>query len=102
MLYDKIKKKNLYGKINVTILNKIGTNYKIKVEKDYKELNLFQIDLYIVEYRLLSKCSEKVWNSLLKKDNENNDLSLDNVFNADYSIIEEEKNYINMQKNELD
>ena len=43
-----------------------------------------------------------MWNSLLKKDNENNDLSLDNVLSADYSISEEEKNYINMQKNELD
>ena len=60
LIYDKIKKKNLYGKINVTVLNKIGTNYKIKIEKDYDDLNLFQNDLYIVEYSLLSKCSEKV------------------------------------------
>ena len=33
LIYDKIKKKNIYGKINVTILNKIGTDYKIKIEK---------------------------------------------------------------------
>ena len=102
LIYDKIKKKNLYGKINVTILNKSGTNYKIKIQKDYKDLNLYKNDLYIVEYKLLSKCSEKVWNSLLKKDNEKNDLSIDDVLNADYSISEEEANYINTNKNELD
>ena len=63
---------------------------------------MYKNDLYIVEYKLLSKCSEKVWNSLLKKDNEKNDLSIDDVLNADYSISEEEANYINTNKNELD
>ena len=48
-------------------MNKIGTHYKIKIEKDYDDLNLFQNDLYIVEYNLLSKYSEKVWMNLLEK-----------------------------------
>ena len=71
IIKDKIKNKNLYGKINVTILSKSGNNYKIKIVKDYDDLDLFEEDLYIVEYRLLSKCTEKLWLSLLKKDNNN-------------------------------
>ena len=57
LINDKIKKKNIYGKINVSIMNKIGTHYKIKIEEDYKDLNLFQDDIYILDYSLLSKCS---------------------------------------------
>ena len=48
-------------------MNKIGTDYIIKIEKDYDDLNLFQNDLYIVEYSLLNKCSETVWMKLLEK-----------------------------------
>ena len=75
LIYDKIKKKNIYGKINVTILNKIVTDYKIKIEKDYDDLNLFQNDLYIVEYSLLNKCSETVWMKLLEKDDKKSQIS---------------------------
>ena len=101
LIYDKIKKKNLYGKINVTILNKIGTHYKIKIEKDYDDLNLFQNDLYVVEYNLLSKCSEKVWMNLLEKVDKKSEISLDDILNSDYSFNEEEIDFIIKEKDEL-
>ena len=66
LIYDKIKKKNIYRKINVIILSIIGKDYKIKIEKDYDDLNLFQNDLYIFEYSLLSKCSQTVWMKIRK------------------------------------
>ena len=49
LVYDKIKKKGLYGKLNVTIISIFGTNYKIKIEKDYEDMNLFENDLYVVD-----------------------------------------------------
>ena len=82
-------------------MNKIGTNYKIKIEKDYDDLNLFQNDLYIVEYSLLSKCSENVWMNLLEKDDKKREISLDDILNSDYSFNEEEINPIIKEKDEL-
>ena len=82
-------------------MNKFGTNYKIKIEKDYDDLNLFQNDLYIVEYSLLSKCSENIWMNLLEKDDKNRELSLDDILNSDYSFNEEEINFIIKEKDEL-
>ena len=82
-MYDKIKKKNLYGKINVSIVNISGTNYKIKIEKDYEELSLFKDDLYIVEYKLLSKCFKNLWDNLLEKDNYEKDELLEDILNSE-------------------
>lgn len=102
IIKDKIKNKNLYGKINVTILSKSGNNYKIKIAKDYDDLDLFEEDLYIVEYRLLSKCTEKLWLSLLKKDNNNQkDIILDDILNSEYSLEDEEIDFIKKNKEEL-
>ena len=82
-------------------MNKIETNYKIKIEKDYDDLNLFQNDLYIVEYSLLSKCSEKVRMNLLEKDDKKSEISLDDILNSDYCFNEEEINFIIEEKDEL-
>ena len=97
LLYDKIKNKKYYGKINVKVLEKIGDNYKIKIEKKYIELNLNKNDLYTVNYKLLEKCSLFVWNSLMKKDTDK-----DEIINEDYSIDEKELEYIIQNKQELE
>ena len=72
-----MKKKNLYGKINVTIINKVGTNYKIKIEKDYENMKLFKNDLSMSEYQLFSKYSLKL--CLGKDDNGEKILMLDKI-----------------------
>ena len=59
-MFDDIKKKKLYGRINITILNKIRMNFKIKIEKECDDFNLFQNNNYTIEYKLLCKCFEKV------------------------------------------
>ena len=64
-------------------------------------MNLFQNDIYIVEYSLLSKCSEKVWMNLLEKDDKKSEISLDDILNSDYSFNEEETNFIIKEKNKL-
>ena len=53
LIYDELKKKNIYGKVKATIKEKIGLKYKIRIEADYDDLNLNQNDKYIVEYNLL-------------------------------------------------
>ena len=74
LLYDKIKNKKYYGKINVKVLEKIGDNYKIKIEKNYLEINLNKNDLYTDNYKLLEKSSLFVWNSLMKKDTDKDEI----------------------------
>ena len=58
--YDKIKRKNNYQKLNVIILEKSGTNYKIKIANNYSEFGFKKGDIYIVDYKLLNKCILKV------------------------------------------
>ena len=64
-------------------------------------MNLFQNDLYIVEYGLLSNCSETVWMKLLEKDEKKSEVSLDDILNSDYSFDKEETNFIIKEKDEL-
>ena len=59
LAYDKLKKKGLYGEINLTIIRIFWTYYKIKIKKDYENLNLFKNNLYMLEYDFLRKLSEK-------------------------------------------
>ena len=54
--YDKIKRKKYFQKLNVIILEKLGTNYKIKIVNNYSEFGFKKGDLYIVDYKLLNKC----------------------------------------------
>ena len=68
-------------------MNNYGANYKIKIAKDYKDLNLSKNDLYMVDYKLLTKCSENLWNSLLNKNNKDtkNEI-MDNIFDNEISL----------------
>ena len=93
----KLKIKNIMVKYNVKVLEKIGDNYKIKIEKNYLDINLNKNDLYIVNYKLLEKCSLFVWNNLMKKDTDK-----DEIINEDYSIDEKELEYIIKNKQELE
>ena len=68
LIYDKFKNKSLYGKINVIIIWKKCSNYQIKIGKDYEDMNLHKDDLYIVDYKLLNKCSENLWMNFIEKD----------------------------------
>ena len=84
-------------------MNNYGTNYKIKIEKDYKDLNLSKNDLYMVDFKLLTKCSENLWNSLLNKNNKDTKVEMmDNIFDNEISLSEEEIDFIKKQKEELD
>ena len=40
LVHDKFIKKDLYEKINVSIINIDSINYKIKIEKDYEDMNI--------------------------------------------------------------
>ena len=65
-------------------------------------MNLFKNDLYMVEYKLLSKCSEKLWLDLLEKDdNSENELILDEILSRKPFFNSEELNFINEHKNEF-
>ena len=97
LIYDKIKNKNIYGKINITIVEKVGDKYKIKIENDYPEINLKKNDLYMAEYKLIRKCSLIVWNNLLKSNKDANEI----IFEED-SLSDEEKDYIIKNKYELE
>ena len=92
----------MYGKLNVRVISKNGTNYKIKIAADYEYMNLYKDDLYMVEYKLLSKCSETLWDNLLKKEFKDDKAShIEDKLNNDSSLNEEEINFINEHKEEL-
>ena len=40
LVHDKFIKKDLYKKINVSIINIASINYKINIEKDYENMNI--------------------------------------------------------------
>ena len=80
----------------------MGLNYKIRIEADYEDLNLNKNDEYIVEYNLLYKCSDKLWNDLLKKNNiHNRDSMLEDILNSNNSFNEEELEFISKHDEEL-
>ena len=55
------------------------------------------------DYKLLSKCSEKLWNSFLNKDRSGNKEELmDNIFDNEISLSEDEIDYTKEQKEKLD
>ena len=64
LAYDKLKKKGLYGEINLTIIRIFWTYYKIKIKKDYENLNLFKNNLYMLEYNFFNKI---VWKIMIIK-----------------------------------
>ena len=76
--------------------------YKIKIEADYEDLNLNKDDEYIVEYKLLYKCSDKLWIELFEKHNIHNRKSNleDNMNNSRY-YNEEEIEFISKYNEEF-
>ena len=76
--------------------------YKIKIEADYKDLNLNKDNEYIVEYKLLYKCSEKLWKELFEKHNIHNRKSnLEDIMNNNSSYNEEEIEFISKYNEDL-
>ena len=47
--------------MNVIVLSKKDRNYRIKISKNYPDYKLKKDDIYIVDYKLLNKCSSEVW-----------------------------------------
>ena len=80
----------------------MGLKHKIKIEADYEDLNLNQNDEYIVEYKLLYKCSDKLWLDLLKKNIiHNRDSQLEDIMDSNSSFNEEEMELISKHDEEL-
>ena len=77
-------------------------SYKIKIEKDYKKYNLFKGDLYMVNYNLLKKWTENVWNNLLNINKEEELSSSDDIYENNNVISFNELEFIKDNINELD
>ena len=67
MIYDKVKNKINYRKLNVKVSNKNGSNYRIKISKNYPDYKIKKDEIYLVDYKLLNKCSSEAWDKLLKE-----------------------------------
>jgi len=99
--FDKMKNKNIFGKINVIVLSKVGANYKIKIARDYDNFNLFENDLYLVDYNLLCPCILHVWKKLLEKDYKSyNNSKLEEILDTELEAQEDEIKFIFNNKNE--
>ena len=55
-MFDKLKHKKVYIKINVVIKNIKKASYIISIAKNYNIFDLKENDLYSVNYKLLYKC----------------------------------------------
>jgi len=96
-----MKNKNIFGKINVIVLSKVGANYKIKIARDYDNFNLFENDLYLVDYNLLCPCTLHVWKKLLEKDYKSyNNSKLEEILDTELEAQEDEIKFIFNNKNE--
>ena len=78
IIFGKIKHKKLYTKINVIVKENKSTNYKISISKNYEDFNLKENDVYYVNYKLLNKCSNELWNKKLNKHKSSLDEIIDN------------------------
>ena len=56
IVFDKLKHKRVYIKINVVIKNVKKASYIISIAKNYNIFDLKENDLYSVNYKLLYKC----------------------------------------------
>ena len=98
IIFDRIKYKKIYAKINAIIRELKNNTYKIEIAKNYPDLNLFENDLYIVNYKLLFKCSNETWEKNLNKDNEI--LDEEDIFDNNNFINENEEEFILTNNNE--
>ena len=94
LIYDKVKNKINYRKLNVIVLSKNGSNYRIKISKNYPDYKLKKDEIYLVDYKLLNKCSSEAWDKLLQQSKENNNIEDDESFESNESIGEEEIKFI--------
>ena len=64
-MFNKLKHKKVYIKINVVIKNVKKASYIISIAKNYNIFDLKENDLYSVNYKLLYKllykCYKEVW-----------------------------------------
>ena len=97
ILYDRIKHKKIYTKINVIITEIKIPNYKISIAKDYLDFDLKKNAEYYVNYKLLNKCSEEVWEKNLKNEKRSEE---DIIDNNDY-LSDNEEEFINNNLEEL-
>ena len=58
--------------MNIIILDKYRSNYRIKISKNYQDYKFKKEDIYIVDYKFLNKYNLQAWNKLLKSKNNNN------------------------------
>ena len=61
LIYDRVKNKINYRKLNVMVFGKKDSNYRIKISKNYPDYKWKKNVIYIVDYKLLNKCSSEVW-----------------------------------------
>ena len=101
LIYDKVKSKIHYSKLNVIVLGKSGSNYRIKFAKNYPDYKFQKEDTYLVDYKLLNKCSLEAWNKLLNESKSNKSEYSEESFESNESITEEEIKFIIENNNEF-
>ena len=94
LIYDRVKNKINDRKLYVIVLSKNGSNYRIKISKNYPDYTLKKYAIYLVDYKLLNKCSSEAWDKLLKESKENNNIESNESFESNESIGEEELKFI--------
>ena len=97
----KIKNKIDYRKLNVIVLNKNGSNYRIKIAKNYPDYKLKKDNIYIFDYKLLNKCNADAWDKLLKESKVHNNIVSDESFESVESFGEKELKFIHDNNNEF-
>ena len=94
---NKVKKDKSFVKICVIIQKILGVGkYLIKIQKQYKCYKLEKNDLCIVDFKMLRKCENNLWEKL----NNCNDLDLDVIDENSESLIESET--ISSSSNDID
>ena len=99
--FNRVINQKIYEKIIVTIISKNVNSYKIRIEKDYKIYNIFKKDLYWVNYNLLKKCTENVWNKLLDSVRDENSSNNDDIYENNNVINDDERDFIIENKKEF-
>ena len=88
-------------KIKCYCIRKNWINYKIKFGENYTEFGFDKGDLYIVDYKLLNKCSLNVWNKLLKREHIKKDEIIMSDSDSEDIYTENELKFILKNKEEF-
>ena len=84
------------------IISNEGSNYLIKIAKDYPMYEINKDELYYVSYKLIRKCSEETWKNLLDDNNKIFSLNTDDILENNEYIDEDEEKFIQKNKIEFD